>query len=83
MVSSTGYQVIYYQNSAGGISYWSWASGTGWSNVTLGGQAAPYTSPSVYVSQTSAYQVAYYQNSSGGISYWFYEPKSGWTNGSL
>jgi hypothetical protein len=83
IAETTGYQVIDYVNGSGGISYWSYTPGTGWSNVTLGGNAAPGTSPSVALDPTSGYQVVYYVNSSGGISYWNFVAGSGWSNVTL
>ena len=81
---NTGYQAIYYANSGGGLSYWSWSSGTGWSNVTLGGNVAAGSSPSnVVANLTTGYQAVYYVNSSEEISYWDYIPGTGWVNGTL
>jgi hypothetical protein len=83
VVESSGYQVIDYVNSSGGISYWSYTPGTGWGNVNLGGSAAHGTSTDVALVPASGYQVVYYVNSSGGISYWNYIPGNGWSNVTL
>jgi hypothetical protein len=67
----TKYEAVFYRNTAGGLSYWSYSPSGGWENKTLGGEVAAGTSPSV-VHESNGYTAAYYVSKTGGIDYWAY-----------
>jgi hypothetical protein len=76
-------QYVYYANSNGGISYWSFISGTGWTDNTLGGHIASGTVPSVVLSPATGAQYVYYVNSSNEIATFADVPGSGWSGAVL
>jgi hypothetical protein len=72
-VTHTGaYQYIYYANSSGEFTNWTFSVSEWIGPTTFGGKIWASTSPSAILNPSNNYQYIYYLNPSGEMSDWFW-----------